>query len=81
MPVVNRLKEFLTEKGISVYRFRLDLDMSQTTAYKLVNNPKQIPSGEVLGKICDYYSVPVQKIIEWIPPLDNEKASELTEEN
>jgi DNA-binding XRE family transcriptional regulator len=68
MPVRNKIKELIDRKGISVYRFQKDVGIAQGTAYSLYNNPSQLPSSTVIGKICDAYRVPVQDVLIWIPP-------------
>jgi DNA-binding Xre family transcriptional regulator len=65
MSVRNRIKEFIDERGITVYRFRADCDIAQKTAYDLVNNPNQLPGSNVLSKICDTYKVQPNEILVW----------------
>ncbi len=64
----NRIKDFLAEKGISVYRFRKDVGIAASTAYDLSNKPEQLPSSTVLSKICDTYEVQPDKILVWVKP-------------
>ena len=68
MPVNNRIKELVDSKGISVYRFQKDVGIAQRTAYDLYNNPSQLPSSNVISKICDAYRIPVGDVLVWIPP-------------
>ena len=68
MPVNNKIKELVDRKGISVYRFQKDVGIAQRTAYDLYNNPSQLPSSNVISKICDAYRVPVEDVLVWIPP-------------
>lgn len=37
MPIKNKIKEFVDDQGISVYRFRKDTRIAQRTAYDLYN--------------------------------------------
>lgn len=64
----NRIREFLAERGLSVYRFQKDTGISPTTAYALSNTPNQLPSSTVLTKICDAYQVQPNEILMWVPP-------------
>ncbi|MCY7275689.1 MAG: helix-turn-helix transcriptional regulator [Phormidesmis sp. CAN_BIN44] len=74
MTVQNTLKAFIQERGISVYRFRQDIGVAQSTAYELVNNPDRIPNAEVLNKICQAYKIQPGTILGWIPD-DSESAA------
>jgi DNA-binding Xre family transcriptional regulator len=74
MAVINKLKTFLDARGVTPYRFRLDVGIAQRTAYDLYNNPKQLPSSTVLSKICDTYRVQPGEILEWVPS-DNDEAA------
>jgi DNA-binding Xre family transcriptional regulator len=65
MPVKNKIKSFLGERGITPYRFGKDVEISPTTAYALVNNPEQLPSSTVLSKICDTYKIQPNDVLEW----------------
>lgn len=67
MTVRNRLKAFIEEKGITVYKFRKDTGVSQGTAYDLVNDPTRIPNADVLNRICEAYRVQPGEVLEWIP--------------
>lgn len=64
----NKIKDFLEKRGVTPYRFGKDVEISQTTAYALVNNPDQLPSSTVLSKICDTYKVQPNEVIEWEEP-------------
>ncbi|MEM7578287.1 MAG: helix-turn-helix transcriptional regulator [Cyanobacteria bacterium P01_A01_bin.80] len=65
MPVINNLKLFLEKRGITVYRFREDCKISNTTAYNLCNKPEQVPHPGVLNKICDFYEIQPGEILKW----------------
>lgn len=73
MPIKNKIKEFVDDQGISVYRFRKDTRIAQRTAYDLYNKPEQLPSPNVLRKICDTYQVQPSALIEWIPQVKQVK--------
>ncbi len=64
----NRVKAFLEERGLSVYRFQKDTGIAPSTAYNLAGRPEQLPSSTVLSKICDTYEVQPNEILVWIPP-------------
>ncbi len=68
----NRIKDFLAERGLSVYRFTKDAGISSTTAYALANTPEQLPSSTVLSKICDAYEVQPNEILVWVKPSSPE---------
>jgi len=65
--VKNKIKQFISQKGITAYQFRKDVGIAQRTAYDLYNNPEQLPSSTVLSKICDTYQIQPGEILEWIP--------------
>lgn len=67
MTVRNTIKTFIEQRGISVYKFRKDIGVAQSTAYDLVNNPDRIPNADVLNKICETYRVQPGELLEWIP--------------
>lgn len=69
----NKIKQFLDDRGITPYQFRKDTGVAQRTAYDLYNNPEQLPSSTVLGKICDTYEVQPGELLEWIPPTKRAK--------
>jgi DNA-binding Xre family transcriptional regulator len=66
MPVKNRIKKFLDDRGISRYQFRKDTGIAQRTAYDLYANPEQIPGPTVLEKICSTYRIQPGELLEWI---------------
>lgn len=66
MPVKNKLKDFLNQRGITPYRFQKEVGIAVRTAYDLYNNPEQIPSSVVLTKICDAYEIQPGEILEWV---------------
>ena len=67
MPVINTIKEFVDDKGITPYQFRKDVGIAQRTAYDLYNNPLQLPSSSVLTKICDCYEIQPSLLLKWVP--------------
>lgn len=62
--MINKVKPLVDTKGISVYQFRKDTGIAQTTAYELYNNPKHLPSIRVLERICDAYNIQPNDVIE-----------------
>ena len=66
MPMINKVKHLVDSKGISVYKFRQDTGIAQTTAYELYKNPKHLPSIRVLERICDAYQIQPNDILEII---------------
>ena len=67
MPVRNKVREFIQERGISVHRFKLETGIAHRTAYDLYNKPEQLPSPDVLRKLCDTYQAQPSTFLEWIP--------------
>jgi DNA-binding Xre family transcriptional regulator len=65
--VVNKIQEFINSKNISKYKFMKDTGVAQRTAYDLCNNPTQLPSPDVLRKICNTYQIQPGEILEWLP--------------
>jgi DNA-binding Xre family transcriptional regulator len=66
MPVKNKIKQFLDSRGITRYQFRKDTGVAQRTAYDLYDKPEQLPSPDVLRKICDAYEIQPGVILEWV---------------
>jgi DNA-binding Xre family transcriptional regulator len=52
---------------MSKYKFMKDTGVAQRTAYDLCNNPTQLPSPDVLRKICNTYQIQPGEILEWLP--------------
>ena len=71
----NKIKEFVESRNMSVYAFREKTGIANKTAYDLVNTPTQIPSGNVITKICDAFEVQPNEILEWIPSTEKEEIS------
>jgi DNA-binding Xre family transcriptional regulator len=67
MPMKNKIKQFLEQRGITRYQFRKDTGIAQRTAYDLYAKPEQLPSSTVLAKICSTYRVQPGELLEWIP--------------
>ena len=75
MPVINTIKQFVDDMGITRYQFRKDTGISQRTAYDLYDNPLQVPSSTVLTKICDFYQVQPSLLIKWVLSFEQEDVS------
>jgi DNA-binding Xre family transcriptional regulator len=67
MTVINRLKEFCEERGITAYSIQRDTAVSASTIYRLNKNPSLMPSSPTIQAICDYYKVQPTEIIRWVP--------------
>jgi DNA-binding Xre family transcriptional regulator len=51
-----------------------DTGIAQRTAYDLCANQTQLPSPDVLRKICNTYQIQPNEILEWLPESEfNEK--------
>ena len=66
MPLRNKIKEFVDNRGLSVYRFERDTGIAHRTAHDLYNKRSQIPAPSVLTKICDAYQVQPGELLEWM---------------
>ena len=66
MPMKNKIKTLVDNRGMSVYKFRKDTGIAQATAYELYNNPKHLPSIRVLERICETYRIQPNDVIEMV---------------
>lgn len=67
MSVLNTIKQFISDREISRYRFWQETGLGRDTAYRLCNDPTYIPTGNVLEKICATYKVQPGELLTWIP--------------
>ncbi len=67
MTVLNTIGQFISQLGITRYRFWQDTDLGRDTAYRLCNDPNYIPTGQVLDKICATYKIQPGILLTWIP--------------
>ncbi|MUH01119.1 helix-turn-helix domain-containing protein [Scytonema sp. UIC 10036] len=72
MSVRNKIKQFIDERGITVYRFWQDTGVAQRTAYDLYNDPSALPNPSVLTKICDTYEVQPGELLFWTKDVNPE---------
>ncbi len=56
MAMKNKLKQFVEKRGITAYKLSKQTGLPLNTVYRLVNNPSQVPSGEVMDAILNQYS-------------------------
>lgn len=63
--MLNKIHEFIQNRGISRYRFWQDTQLGRDTAYRLCNDPSYIPTGNVLDKICSTYKIQPGDFLEW----------------
>lgn len=68
----NTVKEFLSARGLSVYRFIQDTGISPATGYKLAKKSSYLPSVRVLESICDAYKVQPGELLKWVPGGSND---------
>lgn len=73
--MLNKIYEFIQNRGISRYRFWQDTQLGRDTAYRLCNDPTYIPTGNVLDKICSTYKMQPGDFLEW---RDDQLNSNLT---
>lgn len=52
----NKLKQFVEKRGMTAYKLSKQTGLPLNTVYRLVNNPSQVPSGEVMDAILNQYS-------------------------
>lgn len=68
MAMINTLKKFLEEKGVTTsYRFAKDVGIPQSTALRLFNNPDAYPSKETQDAICKTYNAQPGDFLAYIP--------------
>ncbi|HEY9735484.1 MAG TPA: helix-turn-helix transcriptional regulator [Trichocoleus sp.] len=67
MAVKNTIKAFLDERNITRYKFSQDAGIARRTAYDLYDHPEQLPSPDVIRKICDAYEVQPGELMVWEP--------------
>jgi DNA-binding Xre family transcriptional regulator len=70
MPMKNRVKEFLSERGLSAYQFIKETGIAPATGYKLAKKSTHLPSITVLQAICDRYEVQPTAVIYWTGEKD-----------
>lgn len=63
----NNIKKLVDDRGITVYRFRIETGISAGTAYRLYKNPGEIPRHDVLESICRAYNLQPGEILTYIP--------------
>ena len=73
--MLNRIHEFIQNRGISRYRFWQDTQLGRDTAYRLCNDPTYIPTGAVLEKICSAYKLQPGEFLEWFDDQPHQKSS------
>ena len=65
MTIRNKLKQFVEKRSITAYKLSKLTGLPLNTVYRLVNNPNQVPSGEVMDAILNQYSdVSVDELLE-----------------
>lgn len=67
LAIRNRIKAFVKERGITVYRLIQDTGISNTTGYALANNPNQVPDAKTLNAICNAYRCSFDELLEHVP--------------
>ena len=67
LAIRNRIREFIDERGISVYRLIKESGISSTTGYALANHPDRIPDASTMDAICRAYKCQPGDFLEHIP--------------
>lgn len=52
----NTIKEFVQRRGITAYALSKRTGIPLNTVYRLVNQPKVVPSGEIMDAILNEFS-------------------------
>ncbi len=52
----NKLKQFVEKRKITAYKLSKQTGLPLNTVYRLVNNPDQVPTGEVMDAILNQFS-------------------------
>ena len=73
--VINRIKEFVDGRKMTVYHFRKLTEVSEPTAYRLYNDPCLVPSGNVLEAI--YRAFPETTPNDWLAFVSEDEAKKL----
>lgn len=68
--MINKLQIFIESRNITRYQLMKETGIAQRTAYDLCGNQTQLPSPDVLRKICNTYQIQPNDIMEWIPELE-----------
>ena len=63
MPVINRIKEIRTSRGITQIQMAIDLQITRQTITAIENN-KYNPSLELALKLIQYFQVSIDEIFE-----------------
>ena len=66
MAIKNKIKRLVDDMGIPRYKFAQDTGVALNTAYYLYKNPNQIPTADVMEKICDRYDLQPGDLLEYI---------------
>ncbi|MDX1772151.1 MAG: helix-turn-helix transcriptional regulator [Planococcaceae bacterium] len=63
MPVINRIKEIRTSRGITQIQMAIDLQITRQTITAIENN-KYNPSLELALKLVQYFQISIDEIFE-----------------
>ena len=66
LAIRNRVRQFVEDRGITIYRLREDTKISNTTVYALANNPEQIPDAGTMDAICRAYGCQPGELLEYV---------------
>lgn len=67
LAIRNRIRQFVDERGLTVYRLIKESGISATTGYALANQPDRIPDASTLDAICRKYQCQPGDLLEHIP--------------
>ena len=67
LTIRNRIRQFVDERGLTVYRLIKDTGISGTTGYALAKHPDRIPDSTTMDAICRTYKCQPGAFIEYVP--------------
>ena len=74
--MINTLKDLLESRSKTRYWLWKQTGLAQNTVYRLHDDPKYIPGGEVMDAICEALRVQPGEWLKWIPRDEEVKQGE-----
>lgn len=60
-------KSFNDRKRLTLNEVSAATDLSRATLSKMLNEPGAVVSLETIDRLCNYFKVPIEKLIEHVP--------------
>lgn len=76
--MINRIKDFVDSRSMTVYQFWKKTEVTEPTAYRLYKDPFLIPSGKVLEAI--HKAFPDTTPNDWLAFVTEEEAQKLAKQ-